>query len=240
MRIAVLSDIHGNLPALEAVLEALKPYDAIWQLGDIVGYGPQPNEVVARLAQENAAGVRGNHDSAAIGVLDTDTFNDDARAARRMDRRPIEPIDARMAGRPPAARRSTSPSPSSTAARATRPGSTSSPRASRERTCRRSTPSTVWSATPTSRSSIASATDAWRPPSRRGRHLPLGERARDRQPRQRRPAARRRSTRERHAPRHRRRHARMASRRISDRPCPEVDGRARPAAAPGAPAAVRL
>ena len=40
MRIAVLSDIHGNLPALEAVLTALKPFDALWQLGDIVGYGP--------------------------------------------------------------------------------------------------------------------------------------------------------------------------------------------------------
>ncbi|HEY5489274.1 MAG TPA: metallophosphoesterase family protein, partial [Candidatus Limnocylindrales bacterium] len=81
MRIAVLSDIHGNLPALEAVLDALKPYDAVWQLGDIVGYGPQPDEVVARLAQENATGVRGNHDAAALGELDTDTFNDDARAA---------------------------------------------------------------------------------------------------------------------------------------------------------------
>ena len=81
MRIAVLSDVHGNLPALEAVLEALKPYDAVWQLGDIVGYGPQPDEVVARLAAENAVGVRGNHDSAAIGELDTDAFNDDARAA---------------------------------------------------------------------------------------------------------------------------------------------------------------
>ena len=81
MRIAVLSDVHGNLPALEAVLEALKPYDAVWQLGDIVGYGPQPDEVVARLAAENAIGVRGNHDSAAIGELDTDAFNDDAKAA---------------------------------------------------------------------------------------------------------------------------------------------------------------
>lgn len=81
MRIAVLSDVHGNLAALEAVLEALRPYDAIWQLGDVVGYGPQPDEVVARLAAENATGVRGNHDSAAIGELETDAFNDDARAA---------------------------------------------------------------------------------------------------------------------------------------------------------------
>ncbi len=81
MRIAVLSDVHGNLPALEAVLEQIKPYDAVWQLGDVVGYGPQPDEVVARLAAENAVGVRGNHDSAAIGELDTDSFNDDAKAA---------------------------------------------------------------------------------------------------------------------------------------------------------------
>ena len=81
MRIAVLSDIHGNLPALEAVLADLRPYDEIWQLGDIVGYGPQPNEVVARLVAEKARGVRGNHDAAAIGKLDTDAFNDDARAA---------------------------------------------------------------------------------------------------------------------------------------------------------------
>lgn len=91
MRIAVLSDIHGNLPALEAVLAAIKPYDAIWQLGDIVGYGPQPDEVVARLADENATGVRGNHDAAAIGELDTDSFNDDARTAVEWTAERIEP-----------------------------------------------------------------------------------------------------------------------------------------------------
>jgi predicted phosphodiesterase len=91
MRIAVLSDIHGNLPALEATLAALKPYDAVWQLGDIVGYGPQPDEVVARLASENALGVRGNHDAAALGDLDTDSFNDDARAAVEWTADRIEP-----------------------------------------------------------------------------------------------------------------------------------------------------
>jgi predicted phosphodiesterase len=90
MRIAVLSDIHGNLPALDAVLTALRPYDAVWQLGDIVGYGPQPDEVVARLAQEGATGVRGNHDSAALGDLDTDSFNDDARAAAEWTARRID------------------------------------------------------------------------------------------------------------------------------------------------------
>ena len=81
MRVAVLSDIHGNLPALDAVLGALAPYDAVWQLGDVVGYGPQPDEVVARLAAIGSIGVRGNHDAAAIGELSTDAFNDDARTA---------------------------------------------------------------------------------------------------------------------------------------------------------------
>jgi predicted phosphodiesterase len=91
MRIAVLSDIHGNLPALEAVLAALKPFDALWQLGDIVGYGPQPDEVVARLIAEGALGVRGNHDSAAIGDLETSSFNDDARAAVEWTAERIQP-----------------------------------------------------------------------------------------------------------------------------------------------------
>ena len=81
MRIAVLSDIHGNLPALEAVLAALSPYDAIWQLGDVVGYGPEPDAVVARLRELGATGVRGNHDAAALGELSTAIFNSEARAA---------------------------------------------------------------------------------------------------------------------------------------------------------------
>jgi diadenosine tetraphosphatase ApaH/serine/threonine PP2A family protein phosphatase len=81
VRIAVLSDIHGNLPALEAVLAALSPYDAVWQLGDVVGYGPEPDAVVARLRELGATGVRGNHDAAALGELSTAIFNSEARAA---------------------------------------------------------------------------------------------------------------------------------------------------------------
>jgi diadenosine tetraphosphatase ApaH/serine/threonine PP2A family protein phosphatase len=81
MRVAVLSDVHGNLPALDAVLAALGSVDAVWILGDTVGYGPMPDEVVARLSDLGASAVQGNHDAAAIGKLDTEMFNDDARTA---------------------------------------------------------------------------------------------------------------------------------------------------------------
>jgi len=81
VRIAVLSDIHGNLPALETMLATLAPFDAIWQLGDVVGYGPEPDAVVARLRELGANGVRGNHDAAAVGELSTAAFNSEARAA---------------------------------------------------------------------------------------------------------------------------------------------------------------
>jgi len=81
MRIAVLSDIHANLPALEAVLAALGPVDAVWHLGDVVGYGPHPDEVVARLRELGAVGVRGNHDAATQDLGMAEWFNADARRA---------------------------------------------------------------------------------------------------------------------------------------------------------------
>jgi predicted phosphodiesterase len=81
MRIAVLSDIHSNLVALDAVLAHLGSVDAIWQLGDVVGYGPEPDGVVARLDEAGATGVRGNHDAAAVGGSEIEWFNPDARAA---------------------------------------------------------------------------------------------------------------------------------------------------------------
>ena len=89
MRIAVLSDIHANLVALDAVLAALGAVDAVWQLGDIVGYGPEPDAVVARLRELNAVGVRGNHDAAAVGGLEIDYFNHDARRAMEWTRKAI-------------------------------------------------------------------------------------------------------------------------------------------------------
>jgi predicted phosphodiesterase len=81
MRLAVLSDIHANLAALEAVLDDLPPVDEVWALGDIVGYGPQPNEVIRRLQELGVRAVTGNHDGAAIGLVDASWFNPDANAA---------------------------------------------------------------------------------------------------------------------------------------------------------------
>jgi predicted phosphodiesterase len=94
MRIAVLSDIHANLPALDAVLAALEDVDAIWQLGDVVGYGPDPDGVVDRLREIGAAGVKGNHDAAAVGGSEIDWFNPDARRAMEWTRETIAPRTA--------------------------------------------------------------------------------------------------------------------------------------------------
>jgi putative phosphoesterase len=66
MRLAIISDIHGNLPALEAVLAdiAAQRVDATWHLGDLVGYNPFPNEVVSMVRDLNLQGVAGNYDLA--------------------------------------------------------------------------------------------------------------------------------------------------------------------------------
>src|SRR5256885_1952926 len=69
MRLAVLSDVHSNLPALQAVLadvDRIAP-DGIWVAGDLVGYNPWPNEVLEILRERHVRAIRGNHDRAAIG-----------------------------------------------------------------------------------------------------------------------------------------------------------------------------
>jgi len=86
VRVAVLSDIHSNVVALDAVLDSAGPVDAIWHLGDVVGYGPEPDAVVDRLAAAGAVGVAGNHDRAATGGSEIDWFNPDARAAMEWTR----------------------------------------------------------------------------------------------------------------------------------------------------------
>ena len=81
MRLAILSDVHANLTALDAVLADIGDVDGLRVLGDIVGYGPDPDEVVERLRSVGATGVCGNHDLAALGGKLIEWFNPDARAA---------------------------------------------------------------------------------------------------------------------------------------------------------------
>jgi diadenosine tetraphosphatase ApaH/serine/threonine PP2A family protein phosphatase len=82
MRIMVFSDIHSNLTALEAVLAAAGNVDAYWCLGDLVGYGPDPNECIALVRDlPNLVCVRGNHDAATLGEVDQNTFNHEASLA---------------------------------------------------------------------------------------------------------------------------------------------------------------
>jgi diadenosine tetraphosphatase ApaH/serine/threonine PP2A family protein phosphatase len=82
MRILVFSDVHANLPALEAVLKAAAPFDAAWFLGDLVGYGPDANEVVERIQTlPNLVSVIGNHDAAVLGQIELASFNREARAS---------------------------------------------------------------------------------------------------------------------------------------------------------------
>jgi predicted phosphodiesterase len=90
MRIAVLSDIHSNLAALEAVQNDLPAIDEVWALGDIVGYGPQPNEVIRSLQAMGARSVLGNHDGAAIGTVDPRDFNPEAARAIAWTREVID------------------------------------------------------------------------------------------------------------------------------------------------------
>jgi predicted phosphodiesterase len=89
MRIAVISDVHSNLLALDAVLAGAGAVDAVWHLGDVVGYGPEPDAVVDRLAAVDAVGVRGNHDAAACGGTEIEWFNPDARSAMEWTREVI-------------------------------------------------------------------------------------------------------------------------------------------------------
>ena len=79
MTILVISDVHANLQALEAVLDAEQDVDAIWCLGDLVDYGPSPNECIDVLRARGVLCIAGNHDRAATGDFDTSLFNRGAR-----------------------------------------------------------------------------------------------------------------------------------------------------------------
>ena len=82
MRIGIVADIHGNLPAFERVLARLKEYEGVDRLvclGDVVGYGPYPNECLDLLRDQNHICLPGNHDWATVGKAERVVFNDDAR-----------------------------------------------------------------------------------------------------------------------------------------------------------------
>lgn len=92
MRILVLSDLHANHTALAAALAAAKGrWDRAVCLGDIVGYGPDPNEAVNAIRELDARTIRGNHDKAVCGLVDTSDFNPAARFAVDWTRAQLSP-----------------------------------------------------------------------------------------------------------------------------------------------------
>ncbi|MHB1357440.1 MAG: metallophosphoesterase family protein [Anaerolineae bacterium] len=86
MHILVVTDIHSNLVALEAVLASAGTYDQLWSLGDIVGYGPEPNECISLLTAHEHIAIPGNHDWGVLGKIELDDFNTDARKANQWTR----------------------------------------------------------------------------------------------------------------------------------------------------------
>lgn len=94
MRVLVLSDIHANLAALDQVLDEAGEWDTVWCLGDVVGYGPEPNACVARLRDlQPEYWLAGNHDWAALGKLDIADFNPMARLAALWTRQQLTPAN---------------------------------------------------------------------------------------------------------------------------------------------------
>jgi predicted phosphodiesterase len=92
MRYLILSDIHANLTALDAALAAAKGrFDKVLCLGDVVGYGPDPNEVIDRIRELGALVIRGNHDKAGSGIANADDFNPVARNVALWTREKLRP-----------------------------------------------------------------------------------------------------------------------------------------------------
>jgi len=83
LRLAVISDIHSNLQAFEAVLAAIEESEAeeVWCLGDLVGYGAEPDACTALARERCAVCLVGNHDLAVLGALDVSAFSETAKAA---------------------------------------------------------------------------------------------------------------------------------------------------------------
>ena len=92
MKILVMSDIHANINALESVIEDAGKVDRVWCLGDLVGYGPDPNECIKKIRSlKNCICLMGNHDSAVLGNMDMEAFNRDARLSVEWNQKIIKP-----------------------------------------------------------------------------------------------------------------------------------------------------
>ena len=100
MRIAIISDIHANLHALEAVLAVIDAdsVDEVWCLGDLVGYGPRPTECVALVRERASICLVGNHDLAVIGLIDLHLFQGEAGAAAAWTTSVLDPGAAAYLG----------------------------------------------------------------------------------------------------------------------------------------------
>ena len=194
VRIAVLSDVHGNRQAFEAVLDdvAGESVDELWCLGDLVGYGADPDACVSWPASTPHVCLVGNHDLAVRGDISLDDFSRGAALAAQWTKDEMDPDNLDfLRGLQP--RGSTGTSGSSTPPRATRSGSTCSPRCSPSSAWTSSSTASASSATPTSRSRSAGEGSMATGETRRGGiELDLAAGRVAGQPRQRRPAARRR------------------------------------------------
>lgn len=93
MRALILSDIHANLEALNAVLAAAGSYDQLWNLGDVVGYGGSPNQVVEMIRPLSHLVVRGNHDRVCCGLASVLGFNPVARAAAQWTQQELTAVN---------------------------------------------------------------------------------------------------------------------------------------------------
>lgn len=93
MRVGLLSDIHANLVALEAVLAALGKVNALWVTGDTVGYGPDPEDTLALLRERGALLVQGNHDRAVATGEGLELFHDRAAEAALLHQQWLSPAD---------------------------------------------------------------------------------------------------------------------------------------------------
>jgi predicted phosphodiesterase len=103
MRFLVLSDIHANLTALDAAVAAAEGrWERILCLGDIVDYGPDPNEVTERVKALAPFIIRGNHDKVVAGLADLDDFNPVAQTAARWTRDALKPENSDYVSKLPA------------------------------------------------------------------------------------------------------------------------------------------